>query len=74
VAANNWKAFARIHQFREVDEYGENDAIETWSYDPAGLSDKPVVDPLSLYTQFWDHRDERISMAAETLLEKLKWS
>ena len=42
--------------------------VETWSYDPAGLSDGPVVDPLSLYMQFHDHQDERIAIEADKLL------
>ncbi len=73
VAANNWKAIAEAFGLVEVDEYEESYAVETWSYDPAGLSDGPVVDPLSLYAQFRDHRDERVSMAAEKLLENLPW-
>ena len=69
VAAKNWKATAETLGFIEVDEFEKSFTVETWSYDPAGLSDGPVVDPLSLYAQFHDHRDERISMAAQTLFE-----
>ena len=32
-----------------------------------------IVDPLSLYAQFHDHRDERVSMAAERLLDGISW-
>ncbi|MBE9553011.1 MAG: hypothetical protein IMF05_06085 [Proteobacteria bacterium] len=73
VLASDWKAIAETFDFIEVDEFEETFAVETWSYDPAGLSDGPVVDPLSLYAQFRDHRDERISMAAERLLENVIW-
>jgi len=73
VAANNWKAISETFSLLEVGEDEESYTVETWSYDPAGLSDGPVVDPLSLYAQFRDHRDERVSMAAEKLLENLPW-
>ena len=43
--------------------------VETWSYDPVTLSTGYTVDPLSLYAQFRDHRAERVSMAAERLLD-----
>lgn len=73
VAAGDWKAVAETGGFVETDEYDAGFIVETWSYDPAGLSDGPVVDPLSLYAQFKDHGDERVSMAVERLLEKVPW-
>jgi len=71
--STNWKSFAKTSAAVEVDETEAEFAVETWSYDPAGLSDGRLVDPLSLYTQFWDHSDERIAMAAEKLLENFSW-
>ncbi len=73
VAAGDWKAVAETGGFVETDEYDAAFIVETWSYDPAGLSDDPVVDSLSLYAQFRDHDDERIAMAVERLLEKALW-
>lgn len=73
VAARNWKAIAESSEFKEVDEFERSFMVETWSYDPAGLSDGPLVDPLSLYVQFHDHRDERVSLAAQRLLENEIW-
>ena len=73
VVASDWKAIAETLEFIEVDEFEESITVETWSYDPAGLSDGPMVDPLSLYAQFHNNRDERISMAAERLLESVLW-
>lgn len=73
VAASKWKSVANSSKFIEVDKNQASFALETWFYDPAGLSDTPVVDPLSLYAEFRNHRDERISMAAEKLLERLSW-
>lgn len=73
VAADNWKTVAKTGSLVETDEYDATFIVETWYYDPAWLSDGPVVDPLSLYAQFKDHDDERIAMAVERLLEKVSW-
>jgi hypothetical protein len=73
VVASDWKATAETLELVQVDDFETRFMVETWSYDPGGLSDGPVVDPLSLYAQFHDHRDERISMAADRLLENVKW-
>ena len=73
IGSTHWKFFEETFNAVEADETEAESAVETWSYDPAGLSDGRLVDPLSLYTQFWDHSDERISMAAEKLLENLSW-
>ena len=73
VVASDWKAIAKTFELVEVEKFEDRFIVETWSYDPAGLSDGPVVDPLSLYAQFHEHRDERISMAAERLLENVIW-
>lgn len=73
VAASDWKAIAQTSGFLETSRDQADFVIETWSYDPAVLSDTDTVDPLSLYAQFRDHRDERVSMAAEHLLENIPW-
>ena len=57
----------------ETDRDQASHIVETWSYDPAALSTARTVDPLSLYAQFHDHRDERVSMAAERLLDGMPW-
>lgn len=72
-AASDWKAIAKAYDLVEAGEIEADFAVETWSYNPAGLSAAPTVDPLSLYAQFRDHRDERVSMAAERLLENVSW-
>ena len=46
--------------------------LEIWRYDPSVLARNHMVDPLSLFAQFCDDPDERLSMAAERLLEQ--WS
>jgi hypothetical protein len=74
MAATAWKGFAASHDYRDVDFDEADFAVETWTYDPAGLSgDGRLADPLSLYAQFWDHDDERIAMAADQLLERVPW-
>ena len=73
VAARDWKAVAQTCGFVETDPEQAAYIVETWTYDPADLSDARTVDPLSLYAQFRSHRDERVSMAAERLLEGIAW-
>lgn len=73
IAASDWKTVARDRGLVETDRHDADYVVETWSYDPAGLSDLPTVDPLSLYAQFKDHSDERVAAAAEQLLEGLPW-
>ena len=73
VAASDWKAIAQASGFVETTRDEADLVVETWSYDPAALSDTDIVDPLSLYAQFRDDRDERVSMAAEHLLENIAW-
>ena len=68
VAAKKWKMIAETSEFVEGNEFEKSFTVETWSYDPTTLSRISVVDPLSLYAQFHDHRDERVSMAAKKLL------
>lgn len=73
VAASDWKAISQTAGLVETDRDVADCMIETWSYDPAALSDTYTVDVLSLYVQFRDHRDERVAMAADRLLENLPW-
>jgi len=73
VASSDWKALAQNAGLVETHPDEATHKIETWRYDPAGLSDARTVDPLSLYTQFHDHRDERVCRAAERLLEGIAW-
>ena len=73
IAASDWKNIARTHGLVETDRDRASHIVETWSYDPAALSAAHTVDPLSLYARFRDHRDERVSMAAERLLDRMPW-
>ena len=73
VAASDWKQTADDYGIFETEADEAQCIVETWTYDPDGLSGAPIVDPLSLYAQFRGHRDERVSMAAERLLEEVVW-
>ena len=54
-------------------DYDADCALATWRYDPRVLAQKHMVDPLSLFAQFWDSADERMSMAVDRLLEQWTW-
>ena len=73
VAASHWRIVAQTHRLVETDRDQASLIVETWSYDPAALTAAHTVDPLSLYAQFHDHRDERVSVAAERLLDGMSW-
>ena len=73
VSASDWKVVAQNCGLIETDRDRASHIVETWSYAPAALSAAHTVDPLSLYAQFHDHRDERVSMAAERLLDGMPW-
>lgn len=73
VAASDWKVVAQTCGLVETDRDQACHIVETWSYAPAALTTTHTVDPLSLYAQFHAHRDERVSMAAERLLDGMPW-
>lgn len=73
VAASKWKAASHEDNLMEIKKHMASFLVETWSYDPTGLSDTSTVDPLSLYVQFYNHQDERLSIAAESLLDRISW-
>lgn len=54
----------------ECDEADAEVAVEVWRYDPRSLSDGPCVDPLSLYLTCRGDPDERVSIAADELLDQ----
>lgn len=74
ISGMNWTTFFKEHGV--VDHHYDFEAkaiIETWLYDPAILGKRGVVDPLSLYAQFWDSADERVARAANDVLERIDW-
>ena len=54
-------------------DYDADGTLATWRYDPRVLARNHTVDPLSLFAQFWDDADERLSMAVDRLLERWTW-
>lgn len=48
-------------------------ALDVWRYDPVAVTGEHMTDPLSLYQQFRDDRDERVVAAARHLLEAYPW-
>lgn len=74
IRAANWQQTFADAGIEDVNSIHDAQAIvETWHYDPRVLSDTDIVDPLSLYAQFWDHSDERVAQAADELLEQIPW-
>jgi len=57
----------------EEADYSADGTLATWKYDPQVLARNQIVDPLSLYAPFRDDADERLSMAADRLLEQRTW-
>ena len=67
VAASDWKAIANQTQ----SDRGRNrlNLLSPWKRGPTTQQDYPIhalVDRLSLYAQFWNSGDERVSMAAKS--------
>lgn len=47
--------------------------IEVWSYDPKLFANDDYVDQFSLFLSRKDDPDERVQMAAEEMMEAIKW-
>lgn len=74
VAAADWNQLVRDHGLRDRERGDpQTDEIETWAYNPAALSNGSSVDRLSLHLSLRDHPDERVSQAADDLLEQMPW-
>ncbi|MFC3711327.1 hypothetical protein ACFOMD_02015 [Sphingoaurantiacus capsulatus] len=73
--ASVWKRMARHLDLTPAWAYDERGIeIETWTYDPFVLAPgNAVVDQLSLYLSIRHHPDERVTQAAEQMLEIFPW-
>lgn len=73
--ASAWKRIVRHLDLQPAWTYDDDRTeVETWSYDPRVLAGPaPVVDALSLYLSLRHEPDERVSQAAEQLLERFPW-
>ena len=54
-------------------DYDSDGTLGTWRYDPRVLARNHIVDPLSLFAQFWDDPDERLCMAVDQVMEEWTW-
>lgn len=71
---HDWRGVSDDTELKEVaDADDANYCLELWHYAPRSLCGDNVVDPLSLYAQFWNSPDERVAAAAEQLVETLAW-
>lgn len=69
-----WQRRVRSHRVRSLDHPDEATArIECWRYAPAILGGDGAVDRLSLNLSLAEDPDERIRLAADSLLEKMTW-
>lgn len=72
--SGDWASASNANNLAIVDYGHQADAeLELWHYRPDVLSNYDIVDPLSLYAQFWDDPNERIAMAAEEALDQVSW-
>jgi DNA-binding MarR family transcriptional regulator len=74
ISAKEWRALSEALQLVGSVFAPLTMVLETWSYDPRVLTDTGTVDPLSLYLSLDDRRDDRVSAAADELLEAMPWS
>ncbi len=71
VPASQWKKLAgKFKLYYSHTVFEEDYVLETWSYDPAALSESEIVDPLSLYLSVKGRGDERMALAADELLDR----
>lgn len=70
----DWKRLAVIQSVFEVCHAEAASArIECWRYDPRRLAEGTEVDRLSLFLSLADSPDERVRLAAKSLLDEMPW-
>ncbi|MCH9626397.1 MAG: hypothetical protein S4CHLAM2_00190 [Chlamydiales bacterium] len=47
--------------------------LEIWHYDPGLFANRGTVDPFSLYLSLKESEEERVEIALEGIMEKVKW-
>ncbi|HBL18289.1 MAG TPA: hypothetical protein DD417_16435 [Elusimicrobia bacterium] len=69
-----WRRLLGAGQVRDARRPEDADArVERWRYEPGLLGGNGAVDPLSLHLSFADAADERVRLAADSLLERVPW-
>lgn len=54
----------------DLDEKSKYAVVEVFKYNPSWLSKGKYIDPISLYAQFKDSKDEDILIALKEMLEE----
>jgi len=71
---NEWKRLNASQAIIKLDHEDEASArVECWRYDPGLLAEDAMVDRLSLFLSLADSPDERVRLAANSLLEGMPW-
>ncbi|NOQ80515.1 MAG: HTH domain-containing protein [Gammaproteobacteria bacterium] len=75
---NEWAGLKKLMKLNECDKWASNSIqLELWRYNPCLLTEKDVIDPLSLWLSLTlaseKLNNERIDMALEELMDKF-WS
>lgn len=74
VLAASWKSLQAQRSLRPATAFDdERVEVQTWTYDPWILAQNGIVDRLSLYLSVREDPDERVTQAAEELLEAIAW-
>ncbi len=76
ITSAEWKQIQKepgLHIIPEVSKDMAHAEFEIWHYDPRLLSDKPVVDRLSLALSLDHIADERVQISIDELLGGVKW-
>ncbi len=60
-------------KMKKMNDYEGKYCIETWRYAPEILANNQYVDPLSLYLEFKENKDERVQLALKNIIEQQKW-
>jgi len=70
----DWKRLAVMKSGLEICHAEEASArIECWRYDPRRLTEANTVDRLSLFLSLANSPDERVRLAANSLVEEMPW-
>jgi hypothetical protein len=68
--------FRKLQKEKKIRKYSDYEgkySIEGWKYSPSILANNEYVDPLSLYLEFKENKDERIQLALKNMIEKTIW-
>jgi DNA-binding MarR family transcriptional regulator len=76
ITNSEWKEIQRepgLHMIPSVSKDMAHAEFEIWHYEPRLLSEKPLVDPLSLALSLANNSDDRVQIAIDQLLGGLLW-